>query len=119
MVGFMPAALQPRVRLNLNGLRARRNPLPQSPSRLQSGSNPRDRDQDRNQGNERGRREIDGGGAGGGIRARERQQAQSNFGTAGSLRERIKNGEAADLVILSESAIAELAKSGLVLPDTR
>jgi len=42
-----------------------------------------------------------------------------NFGTAGSLRERIKNGEAADLVILSESAIAELAKSGLVLPDTR
>jgi molybdate transport system substrate-binding protein len=37
-----------------------------------------------------------------------------NFGTAGSLRERIKNGEAADLVILSESAIAELAKLGIV-----
>lgn len=42
-----------------------------------------------------------------------------NFGTAGSLRERIKSGEKADLVILSESAIAELAKLGLVLPDTR
>jgi len=39
-----------------------------------------------------------------------------NFGTAGSLRERIKNGEVADLVILSESAIAELAKLGLVVP---
>ena len=38
-----------------------------------------------------------------------------NFGTAGSLRERIKNGETADLVILSESAIAELAKLGLVV----
>lgn len=37
-----------------------------------------------------------------------------NFGTAGSLRERIKNGEVADLVILSESAIAELAKLGIV-----
>lgn len=41
-----------------------------------------------------------------------------NFGTAGSLRERIKNGEAADLVILSESAIAELAKLGLVVPES-
>jgi molybdate transport system substrate-binding protein len=41
-----------------------------------------------------------------------------NFGTAGSLRERIKNGEAADLVILSESAIAELAKLGLLIPET-
>jgi len=41
-----------------------------------------------------------------------------NFGTAGSLRERIKNGEAADLVILSESAIAELAKVGLVVPES-
>ena len=41
-----------------------------------------------------------------------------NFGTAGSLRERIKNGETADLVILSESAIAELAKLGLVVPDS-
>lgn len=37
-----------------------------------------------------------------------------NFGTAGSLRERIKNGEKADLIVLSESAIAELAKLGLV-----
>ena len=42
-----------------------------------------------------------------------------NFGTAGSLRERIKNGEVVDLVILSESAIAELAKLGLVMPETR
>jgi molybdate transport system substrate-binding protein len=42
-----------------------------------------------------------------------------NFGTAGSLRERIKNGETADLVILSESAIAELAKLGLVVPESR
>ena len=41
-----------------------------------------------------------------------------NFATAGSLRERIKNGEAADLVILSESAIAELAKLGLLIPET-
>ena len=41
-----------------------------------------------------------------------------NFGTAGSLRERIKNGEVADLVILSESAIAELAKLGLVVPGS-
>ncbi len=37
-----------------------------------------------------------------------------NFGTAGSLRERIKSGEKADLIVLSESAIAELAKLGLV-----
>ncbi|HEY6024221.1 MAG TPA: molybdate ABC transporter substrate-binding protein [Pseudolabrys sp.] len=42
-----------------------------------------------------------------------------NFGTAGSLRDRIKNGEVADLVILSESAIAELGKLGLVAPDSR
>ena len=41
-----------------------------------------------------------------------------NFGTAGSLLERIKNGETADLVILSESAIAELAKLGFVVPDS-
>ena len=42
-----------------------------------------------------------------------------NFGTAGSLRERIKNGEVADLVVLSESAIAELAKLGFVVPGSR
>jgi len=36
-----------------------------------------------------------------------------NFGTAGSMRERIKNGEATDLVILSESAIASLDKPGM------
>jgi molybdate transport system substrate-binding protein len=41
-----------------------------------------------------------------------------NFGTVGSLRERIKNGETADLVVLSESAIAELAKLGLVVPGS-
>ena len=41
-----------------------------------------------------------------------------NFGTAGSLRERIKNGEDSDLVVLSESAIAELAKLGLVVPGS-
>ena len=38
-----------------------------------------------------------------------------NFGTAGSLRERIKNGETSDLVVLSESAIAELVKLGLLV----
>src|SRR5437016_2854124 len=41
-----------------------------------------------------------------------------NFGTAGSLRERIRNGEVADLVILSESAIDEVAKLGLVVSET-
>jgi molybdate transport system substrate-binding protein len=41
-----------------------------------------------------------------------------NFGTAGSLRERIKSGEVADLVILSESVIAELANLGIVTPGT-
>jgi len=41
-----------------------------------------------------------------------------NFGTAGSLRERIKDGETADLVVLSESAIAELAKLGIVVADS-
>src|SRR5262245_2197373 len=41
-----------------------------------------------------------------------------NFGTAGALRERIKNGETADLVILSQSAIAELGKLGLVIPGS-
>jgi molybdate transport system substrate-binding protein len=46
------------------------------------------------------------------------EQLDLNFGTAGSLRERLKNGETADLVILSESAIAELAKLGLVNPDS-
>ena len=37
-----------------------------------------------------------------------------NFGTAGSLRERIEGGEKADLIILSRSAIAELEKLGHV-----
>ncbi len=42
-----------------------------------------------------------------------------NFGTAGSMRERIKNGEAADLIILSESAIASLDKPGMFVPGSR
>ena len=41
-----------------------------------------------------------------------------NFGTAGSLRDRIKSGEAADLVILSQTYIADLAKLGLVVPES-
>ena len=41
-----------------------------------------------------------------------------NFGTAGALRERIKAGETSDLVVLSQSAIAELAKLDLVVPGT-
>ena len=40
------------------------------------------------------------------------------FNTAGSLRDRIKNGEAADLVILSESAIASLDKLGQFVPGS-
>jgi molybdate transport system substrate-binding protein len=36
-----------------------------------------------------------------------------NFGTAGSLRDRLKGGETSDLVILSESIIADLGKLGL------
>jgi molybdate transport system substrate-binding protein len=47
-----------------------------------------------------------------------RNQLNLNFGTAGSLRERIKDGETADLVILSQSAIAELADLGLVTRDS-
>jgi len=41
-----------------------------------------------------------------------------NFGTAGALRERIENGEISDVVILSESAVAELAKLGFVVRDS-
>jgi len=41
------------------------------------------------------------------------------FNTAGSLRDRIKNGESADLVILSQSAIAELERLGLLVPGSR
>jgi molybdate transport system substrate-binding protein len=41
------------------------------------------------------------------------------FNTAGSLRERIQNGEQADLVILSESAIASLDKPGMFVPGSR
>jgi len=42
-----------------------------------------------------------------------------NFGTAGSLRDRIKAGEKADLVILSESAIDTLEKTGLFVTGSR
>ena len=41
-----------------------------------------------------------------------------SFGTAGAQRARLEGGEAADLVILSESAIATLHKVGLVSPGT-
>jgi molybdate transport system substrate-binding protein len=41
------------------------------------------------------------------------------FNTAGALREQIKNGATADLVILSQSAIAELEKLGLFVPGSR
>jgi molybdate transport system substrate-binding protein len=41
-----------------------------------------------------------------------------NFGTAGSLRDRLKAGEQADLVILSESIIAALAKEGRFVPGS-
>ena len=40
------------------------------------------------------------------------------FNTAGSLRDRIKAGEVADLVVLSESIIAGLDKLGLIVPGT-
>jgi molybdate transport system substrate-binding protein len=42
-----------------------------------------------------------------------------NFGTAGSLRDRLKAGEKADLVILSESAIDALEKTGLFVLGSR
>jgi len=41
-----------------------------------------------------------------------------NFGTAGSMRDRVKNGEATDLLILSESAIASLDKDGRFVPSS-
>ena len=41
-----------------------------------------------------------------------------NFNTVGANRAKLKAGEAADLVILSESAIAELDKAGLFLPGS-
>jgi molybdate transport system substrate-binding protein len=40
------------------------------------------------------------------------------FNTAGSLRERIANGEQADLVILSESAIRSLDRPGMFVPGS-
>ncbi len=42
-----------------------------------------------------------------------------NFGTVGSLRERLQGGETADLVILSASAIDVLEKTGMFLPGSR
>lgn len=41
-----------------------------------------------------------------------------NFGTAGSMRDRIKNGEKADLIILADSGIAELDKLGHFKPGS-
>jgi molybdate transport system substrate-binding protein len=41
------------------------------------------------------------------------------FNTAGSLRERLQNGEQADLVILSASAIDALAKTGMFVSGSR
>src|SRR5664280_1226948 len=54
---------------------------------------------------------------------REFERASGNkldliFNTAGSLRDRVKNGESADLVILSESIIASLDKSGMFVPGS-
>jgi molybdate transport system substrate-binding protein len=42
-----------------------------------------------------------------------------NFGTVGSLRERLNGGEAADLVILSASAIEALEQTGMLVPGSR
>jgi molybdate transport system substrate-binding protein len=41
-----------------------------------------------------------------------------NFNTAGAQRDRVKGGEPADLVILSESIIADLEKLGLFVPGS-
>jgi molybdate transport system substrate-binding protein len=41
------------------------------------------------------------------------------FNTAGALRERIQGGEKADLVILSQSAIASLDRPGMFVPGSR
>jgi molybdate transport system substrate-binding protein len=41
-----------------------------------------------------------------------------NFATVGSLRERLSGGEKTDLAILSESAVAALAKTGLFVPGS-
>jgi molybdate transport system substrate-binding protein len=54
---------------------------------------------------------------------REFERASGNkldlvFNTAGALRERIAGGEAADLVILSESIIASLDQSGMFVPGS-
>ena len=54
---------------------------------------------------------------------REFERASGNkvdltFNTAGSLRDRVKNGEAADVVILSESIIAALDRLGLFVPGS-
>jgi molybdate transport system substrate-binding protein len=42
-----------------------------------------------------------------------------NFGTAGALRDRIKNGEVPDLVILPPAALDVLDKPGMFVPGTR
>ena len=45
-------------------------------------------------------------------------QLDLNFATVGSLRERLTGGETSDLAILSESAVAALAKTELFVPGT-
>jgi molybdate transport system substrate-binding protein len=42
-----------------------------------------------------------------------------NFGTAGSLRDRIKNGEVPDLVILPPAALDAIDKPGMFVPGSR
>jgi molybdate transport system substrate-binding protein len=42
-----------------------------------------------------------------------------NFNTVGSLRDRLKGGETADLVILSASAIEALEQTGMFMPGSR
>ena len=54
---------------------------------------------------------------------REFERASGNkldliFNTAGSLRERVAGGESADLVVLSQSAIASLDKPGMFVPGS-
>jgi len=42
-----------------------------------------------------------------------------NFGTAGSLRDRVKNGEIPDLLILPPAALDAIDKPGMFMPGTR
>ena len=42
-----------------------------------------------------------------------------NFGTAGSLRDRLKGGEPADLIILPDASMEALDKGGALAPGSR